>query len=227
MQETQEMWIQSLGCEDALEKEMATLSSVLSWEIPWIEEPGGLQSMGSQMSWTQLSDQTMFSLLKYYFHLIFTNLFFVNNHTWLYPNKMVWEIFVLCGNTTHHAHAQLCLTLFSPRDCSPPGSSFLGIFWTWKLKKVANPFSKASSQPRNQIHIFTSPALPGEFFTTEPPGKPNTMHNLVNQGYLSMRRDCFYIMKCAHNKRNQDNGKEEGGSLTQQLLLRTNLEVTV
>ena len=47
-QETQEMWAQSLGQEDPLEKEMATHSSILAWEIPWTEEPGGLQSMGSQ-----------------------------------------------------------------------------------------------------------------------------------------------------------------------------------
>ena len=44
----QEMQIQSLGEEDPLEKEMAAHSSFLVWEIPWIEEPGGLQSMGSQ-----------------------------------------------------------------------------------------------------------------------------------------------------------------------------------
>ena len=41
-----------MGWEDPLEKEMATPSSVLAWEIPWTEEPGGLQSMGSQKSWT-------------------------------------------------------------------------------------------------------------------------------------------------------------------------------
>ena len=40
--------VQSLGREDPLEKEMATHSSTLAWEIPWTEEPGGLQSMGSQ-----------------------------------------------------------------------------------------------------------------------------------------------------------------------------------
>ena len=40
--------VQSLGWEDPLEKEMATHSSTLAWKIPWIEEPGGLQSMGSQ-----------------------------------------------------------------------------------------------------------------------------------------------------------------------------------
>jgi len=44
----QEMEVQSLGQEDPLEKEMATHSSILAWEIPWTEEPGGLQSMGSQ-----------------------------------------------------------------------------------------------------------------------------------------------------------------------------------
>ena len=44
----QETWIQSLGQEDPLEKGMATHSSILAWEIPWTEEPGGLQSMGSQ-----------------------------------------------------------------------------------------------------------------------------------------------------------------------------------
>ena len=46
MQETQETWVQSLGQEDSLEKEVATCSSVLAWEIPWAEEPGELQSMG-------------------------------------------------------------------------------------------------------------------------------------------------------------------------------------
>ena len=43
-----EIWVQSLGREDPLEKEMATHSSTLAWRIPWREEPGGLQSMGSQ-----------------------------------------------------------------------------------------------------------------------------------------------------------------------------------
>ena len=43
-----ETWVRSLGCEDPLEKEMATHSSTLAWRIPRTEEPGGLQSMGSQ-----------------------------------------------------------------------------------------------------------------------------------------------------------------------------------
>ena len=42
----QEIWVQSLGREDPLEKGMVTHSSILAWRISWIEEPGGLQSMG-------------------------------------------------------------------------------------------------------------------------------------------------------------------------------------
>ena len=53
----QETWVGSLGREDPLEKEMATHFSILAWRIPWTEEPGRLQSMGSQ-SWTRLSDFT-------------------------------------------------------------------------------------------------------------------------------------------------------------------------
>ena len=48
MQEMQETWVQSLGQEDLLEEEMATHSSILAWRIPWMEEPGGLQSTESQ-----------------------------------------------------------------------------------------------------------------------------------------------------------------------------------
>ena len=46
MQKIQKTWGRSLGREDLLEKEMATHFSILAWEIPWTEEPGGLQSMG-------------------------------------------------------------------------------------------------------------------------------------------------------------------------------------
>ena len=49
MQQTMlETWVQSLGQEDPLEEGMATHSSILAWRIPWTEEPGGLQSIGSQ-----------------------------------------------------------------------------------------------------------------------------------------------------------------------------------
>ena len=50
VQEMLETRVQSLGWKDPLEKEMATHCSILAWRIPWTEEPGGLQSMGSQES---------------------------------------------------------------------------------------------------------------------------------------------------------------------------------
>ena len=52
----QETWVQSLGQEDPLEKGMAAQSSILAWRIPWSEEPGGQQSMGSQSVGHDLSD---------------------------------------------------------------------------------------------------------------------------------------------------------------------------
>ena len=57
MQETQEMYVQSLGQEDPLEKEMATCFSILSWKIPWTEEPGQAIVHGATKSQTQLTDQ--------------------------------------------------------------------------------------------------------------------------------------------------------------------------
>ena len=53
MQGTQ---VQFLGWEDLLEKEMATHSSIIAWEIPWTEKPGGLRCRGVSNSWTQMSD---------------------------------------------------------------------------------------------------------------------------------------------------------------------------
>ena len=52
----QGLWVQFLGQEDPLEKEMATHSSIFAWKIPWTKEPGGLQSMRSQKSWIGLTD---------------------------------------------------------------------------------------------------------------------------------------------------------------------------
>ena len=62
MQEMQEVRVQSLGWEDPLEKEMATHSSILSWNISWTEEPSGLQSMGHKeldTNWTNTHTQCL------------------------------------------------------------------------------------------------------------------------------------------------------------------------
>ena len=69
MLETQ---VQSLGWEDALEKEMTTHSSTLAWKIPWTEEPGKLQSYGVAKSWTQLNNFT-FTFFHYARALLIIN----------------------------------------------------------------------------------------------------------------------------------------------------------
>ena len=59
----QETWIQFQGWKDALETGMAAHSSILAWRIPWPEESGGLQSMGSQKSQTRLRNEHLHLLL--------------------------------------------------------------------------------------------------------------------------------------------------------------------
>ena len=73
----QETWVQSLGQEDPLEKEMATCSSILAWRIPWTEEPGRLQSMGSQeLDMTeQINTQISFTIVK-----VKMDIFFIFQH---------------------------------------------------------------------------------------------------------------------------------------------------
>ena len=58
-----ETWVRSLGWEDPLEQEMAIHSGIIAWKIPWTEEPGRLQSMGSQ-SQTRLRDFTFMHVLR-------------------------------------------------------------------------------------------------------------------------------------------------------------------
>ena len=75
-------WVQSLGWEDPLGKEMATHSSILAWRIPWMEKPDGLQSMELQKSQIQLSDFTFTFILldfgKDRFCLISIKLYYSN-----------------------------------------------------------------------------------------------------------------------------------------------------
>ena len=69
MQQTR---VQSLGWEDPLEKEMAIYSSILAWKIPWTEEPGGLQSMGSPRMDT--TEQLSMHIYTFFVHLFFLKL---------------------------------------------------------------------------------------------------------------------------------------------------------
>jgi len=90
----QETWLQTMDQEDPLEKEMATYSSILAWEMPWTEEPGRLQSIGSQKSQKWLSHETTTSLL-----------------TVLEPITNKWAF-------------SLCLLLLFPLHCFPDSIPF-------------------------------------------------------------------------------------------------------
>ena len=92
-----EAWVRSLGREDPLEKEMATHSSILAWRIPWTEEPGGLQSTGSQrvghdsLYWLLRSEQRdpTFSYNTFFIHN--TGFFVLCTLYWILPFRM-WSL---------------------------------------------------------------------------------------------------------------------------------------
>ena len=75
----QDMQVQCLVQEDPLEKEMATLSNILVWEISWTGEPGGLQFMELQKSWTPLSKNNKYSYTDILVHPCISNLYMISD----------------------------------------------------------------------------------------------------------------------------------------------------
>ena len=137
-----ETWVQSLGQEDPLEKEMATHSSILAWRIPWMEEPGGLQSMGSQRvrhDWATSLSLSLSTWTEGY------------TQEWIHVDKVKWgdwnherktlnSLFwfcldwdlknlhakiVQCGWGVCCSVAKSCITLCDPMNYSTPGSPVL------------------------------------------------------------------------------------------------------
>ena len=154
-----ETWVRSLGWEDPLEKEMAPQSSILVWKIPWMEEPGGLQSTGSQRvghDWeTSLS-------LSYSIVLIHNILFiylsvdgYLNCFHFLVKDVVVMKFYVevLC-----ESHSVMSDSLWSQGLYSPL------ILQDKILEWVAIPFSGGSSQPRDQTQVscIAADSLPAE-----------------------------------------------------------------
>ena len=142
MQEMQEMGVWSLAQEDLLEKEMATHSSALAWRIPWMEEPGRLQSMGSQRVGQDWATSLSLSVMK-------TKISF---ECWW------WVDFsdTLFCDINHFTCVQLLshvLTLWDPIDSSLPGSSVHGILQATILEWVAISSCRGSSQPRDRTCI--------------------------------------------------------------------------
>ena len=141
----QETWIRSLGWEDPLEKGVATHSSTLAWRIPWTEEPGELQSIGSQKSRKWLSAR-MCAHTHTLTHSVSTLGNPAQRQSFL---KFVSNMF----SESESEVAQLCPNLCDPMDCSPPGSSVHGIFQARVLEWVAISFSRGSSWPRDRTQV--------------------------------------------------------------------------
>ena len=135
MAETQEMWVWSLSQEDPMEKEMATHSSILSWEIPWTEEPGGLQSTGSQR--------------------VGHNWVHAHTHTHTHTHKLSYIPFIKVKGTLV---IQLRPTLCNPLDYT----SVYGILQAKILELVSIFFSRGSSQPRDSTQVS---CIAYKFFT--------------------------------------------------------------
>ena len=94
----QETLVRSLGQENPLEMGMATYSGIPAWEIPWTEEPGGPQSMGSQKSQTHLSNQTQqISSILHGTHFAKKKLFVVNLNSNL--TRYLESLFARSGNS--------------------------------------------------------------------------------------------------------------------------------
>ena len=142
----QETWVRSLGQEDPLEKEMATHASILAWRIPWTEEPGGLQFMGSERvrhDWVEIQLPTPALCGFRFIHCFWV--MWASSHPFLdfnLENSSENENYPLFSlKFLHHHHpppppyevkwsevAQSCPTLCDPMDYSLPGSSIHGIF---------------------------------------------------------------------------------------------------
>ena len=127
------MQVPSLGGEDPLEKGIATHSILLAWRIPWIEEPGGLQSTGSQRAGDDWGDSPA-------------------RHAGTDLKQNVK------GNDLR-AQQLSCVQLCDLMDCSLPGSSVLGILQARTLEWVAISFSRGSSQFWNTTHITCGSCL--------------------------------------------------------------------
>ena len=147
-----ETWVWSLGCEDPLEKEMATHSRTLAWKILWMEEPRRLQSTGSQKSRLQFHIVIYCCCCCYVASV-------VSDSVWPHRRKptrlpLPWDspgknpgvgchFLLQCVKVKSESEVvQSCPTLSDPVDCSLPGSSVHGIFQARVLEWGAIAFSE-------------------------------------------------------------------------------------
>ena len=130
-------WVRFLGPEDPLEKEMATHSGILTWKIPWMEEPGRLQSIGLQRV-GYIWAATLSFLLSLFLPPPPSPL-------WSEPPTSVVLVVVFSRSVVPGS--------YSAMDYSLPGSSVHGISQIRILEWLAISFSRGSSWPRNQTRV--------------------------------------------------------------------------
>jgi len=157
VQEIQEIQVRSLRWEDSPEEVMATDSSTLAWRIPWTEEPGGLQSMGSQRvkrDWVTERTHTHTYLL----------------YTCEIPRKTEQLPQVAQAAILNNMRACQVTPVVSdslwPYSCTLQAFSVHVILQPRILEWVAMPPSEGSSLPKDQPTSLMSPELAGRFFTT-------------------------------------------------------------
>ena len=129
----QETWVWSLAWKDPLEKEMATHSSILTWRIPWTEEPGGIQSMRSQRVGHDCATS---------FHFLFS--LDIRPHPCILPHKMLWPA---RSSNQNYEHTTQCdkITWGSLLETDWPAHSWLII--TFSLSRASSLLSKIFSYP--------------------------------------------------------------------------------
>ena len=146
-----------LGKIPSLEEEMATRSSLLAWRIPWIEEPGGLQSVGVAKSWRRLSTQA--HTLCHFIYSTWTSADFV------YPRGGSWIQLSYSPPVRWFGVRYSVLSGSYPTLCQAPLS--MGILQARILEWVAKPSSRSSSQRGGRTEVS---GIAGRFFTSGPPG---------------------------------------------------------
>ena len=169
MQEMQKMWVWSLDCEDPLEEEMATHSSIFAWEIPWTEEPGRLQSMGSQRDWVTEHEEFVwfvFSPLQEGFDLQVASAFIDN-----YPPDHItsslaineWLNFSIWTKKTN------CLCIFNFKDLWPSFLTSELVVSFWELtQKYALELSEWNDGWKQIVQIEEFKTVQSFLFITYP-----------------------------------------------------------
>ena len=127
-----ETWVQSLGQEDPLEEEMATCSSTLAWKIPWTEEPGRLQSMGSQRvrdDWTTSLHFT--SDIRFNFCDLDALIWYMSRLLYQ-PHEVVWELTEITYKVSSAIPSIKCVHKSIDHRSSQKGEEKLVSYAVWR-----------------------------------------------------------------------------------------------